>query len=96
MPSSPSSLTFVRQLLLRRAAIVLAADKDYLIKSRLLPVAHKHGFKNTDDLVMHVRGIEGEDMEVEAVDAMTTNETYFFRDLKPFEIIAKNLLRKAR
>lgn len=92
MPSSPDSLAFVRQLLLRQAAIVLSADKDYLIESRLLPVARKHGFQDTEDLVMHLRGTGGKHLEIEVIDAMTTNETYFFRDVKPFEIIAKDVL----
>lgn len=92
MPSSTHSLNFVRQLLLSRAAIVLQTDKDYLIESRLLSVARKHAFKDIDELVMRMRDVGGKELEVEVVDALTTNETYFFRDVTPFDTLAKDVL----
>ena len=64
---------------------MLTRDKSYLLESRLLPVARKHNLKSLDDMVPIVRSRPTGDLMKEIVEAMTTNESFFFRDIKPFE-----------
>jgi chemotaxis protein methyltransferase CheR len=64
---------------------VLAADKHYRVESRLLPIARKAGLFNLTGLVALLRGQGAEPLIVEVVEAMTTNESFFFRDKLPFQ-----------
>src|SRR4029079_9056733 len=82
---TPHDYDFVRKLLKTRSGLVLSAEKHYLVESRLLPVARKHGLGNLAGLVARLRGSEAESLTVEVVEAMTTNESFFFRDKLPFE-----------
>jgi chemotaxis protein methyltransferase CheR len=80
----PQDFEFLQKTLKDRSGIVLSADKAYLVESRLTPVARKRGIASLDDLVAALRkGDAG--LLTEVIDAMTTNESLFFRDLKPFE-----------
>lgn len=76
---------FISSLLKRRAGLILTADKMYLLESRLAPLARKEGLASIDDLVRVVRSRSEERLIADVVDAMTTNETFFFRDKTPFE-----------
>jgi chemotaxis protein methyltransferase CheR len=76
---------FLCKLLKDRSGLVLTRDKAYLLESRLLPVARKCGLKSVDDLVAAVRARPNGDLARDVVEAMTTNESFFFRDIKPFE-----------
>jgi len=82
---TPLDYDFLRKALKDRSGLVLSADKQYLVESRLLPVARRAGVGNLYELVAVLkRG--GEDALMTAVvEAMTTNETFFFRDKWPFE-----------
>jgi chemotaxis protein methyltransferase CheR len=64
---------------------VLTADKQYLVESRLLPVARKSGLAGLSDLVQRLKGPNAQALSVEVVEAMMTNESFFFRDKLPFE-----------
>jgi chemotaxis protein methyltransferase CheR len=92
MSSSTSSFKYIQEFLLNRVAIVLQEDKQYLIDSRLRPVVSKYGFTDLDDLVTHLRQSADDNLHTDLIDAMTTNETYFFRDPNLFEIMTKNVL----
>ena len=76
---------YLRRLLKARSGLVLSADKHYLIESRLLPLARKAGLFNLTGLVGRLKGPDAEELIVEVVEAMTTNESFFFRDKVPFE-----------
>ena len=76
---------FLCKLLKDRSGLVATRDKAYLLESRLLPVARKHGLKSLDELAAVVRARPAGDLVREIVEAMTTNESFFFRDIKPFE-----------
>ena len=76
---------FLCRLLKERSGLVLGRDKGYLLESRLLPVARKHGLKSLEELAQLVRLRPQSDLGREIVEAMTTNESFFFRDIKPFE-----------
>ena len=83
---------FVANLVRTRSGLVLERDKVYLIESRLTPLARRRGLAGLDDYVGRVRMGRDEAMIVELVEAMTTNESFFFRDVKPFEIFRHETL----
>ena len=93
MSVSLSSAAFVRELVYRKSAIVLEESQHYLIESRLEPIATEAGFQNIDLLVAAARGGETS-LQALVVDALTTNETSFFRDVTPFDALEKEVLPK--
>lgn len=76
---------FICQILRERSGLVLTNDKAYLLESRLLPVARKYKLATFDDLVRMIRAKSDEAVVKDVVEAMTTNESFFFRDTKPFD-----------
>jgi chemotaxis protein methyltransferase CheR len=92
MSLSRASFDFVRTLLRERSAHSLEDDKVYLVETRLLPVARRHGFKSVEDLVLHLHGKRKETLVAEIVEAMTINETSFFRDENVFQALRQSVL----
>ncbi len=82
---TPNDYEFLRKTLKERSGLVLSDDKQYLVESRLLPVARKFGLGGLDELVAALRLADGEALTTAVVEAMMTNETFFFRDKTPFE-----------
>ena len=77
---------YLRDLMHLRAAIVLEPGKEYLALSRLEPVARDHGLSTVSELVAKLRTRElTSTMHDQVIDALTTNETTFFRDYNPWE-----------
>jgi chemotaxis protein methyltransferase CheR len=74
-----------RDLLKEKSGLTLTPDKSYLLDSRLTPVARKHNFANLEAMTMALRAMPPADLIKDIVEAMTTNETSFFRDSKPFD-----------
>jgi chemotaxis protein methyltransferase CheR len=72
-------------LLRQRSGLVLTSDKAYLLESRLMPVARKWNLKGLEELAAAVRSKRDEAMLRDITEAMTTNESSFFRDQKPFD-----------
>src|SRR5258708_1216396 len=89
---TPSDYDFLRKLLKARCGVVLAAEKHYLVESRLMPIARKHGVVNLTGLVARLKGPDAEALTVEVVEAMTTNESFFFRDKLPFELFRDTII----
>lgn len=88
MPIDNFSFAFVADLVRREAAIVLEPGKEYLVESRLLPVARREKFPDLATFLAAVmRSPEKSPMRYLVVDALTTNETLFFRDFHPFEAL---------
>ncbi len=83
---------YVRDLVRKRSAIVLEQEKSYLIESRLLPLARREGFASIDEVIAKLRLSGFSTLHGKVVEAMTTNETSFFRDLHPFEAFRKVVL----
>ena len=75
----------ISQLLKKRSGLALGKDKAYLLESRLNPVARKWNFAGFDELAQAIRAGKDEALLVDVTEAMTTNESFFFRDQKPFE-----------
>jgi chemotaxis protein methyltransferase CheR len=76
---------FLRRFLRECSGLVLSADKQYLVQSRLLPVAHRAGLAGVAELVQRLRGANSQGLAAQVVEAMTTNESFFFRDKIPFD-----------
>jgi chemotaxis protein methyltransferase CheR len=87
MAVSPDSFAFVADLVRRRSAIQLAPGKEYLVESRLLTLARDDGFPDVDAFVRSVRSGGRETDFVRVVEALTTNETSWFRDSGPFSAL---------
>lgn len=83
---------YVRDLVRKRSAIVLETEKNYLVESRLQPLARQEGFPSIAELVARLRTGGSGELHSKVVEAMTTNETSFFRDLQPFEAVRKVIL----
>jgi chemotaxis protein methyltransferase CheR len=82
---TPLDYDFLRRCLKQRSGLVLTADKQYLVESRLLPVARKAGHATLGDLVEALKRGGDEALTAAVVEAMATNESFFFRDKIPFE-----------
>ena len=81
---TPSDYEYLRKLLKDHSGLDLSADKQYLIESRLLPLSRKAGLSGISELVQKMRG-GSTPLIAQVVEAMTTNETFFFRDKVPFD-----------
>lgn len=75
-----------------RSAIVLEPGKEYLVESRLVPVAQQHGLRDLHQLAAQMKSAPNSSLVADVVDAMTTNETSFFRDIRPFEAMRSAIL----
>ncbi len=89
---TPLDYDFLRKCLKGRSGLALSADKQYLVESRLLPVARKAGLGGLSDLVAALRRGDDDSLMTKVVEAMTTNETFFFRDKAPFETFRSTVL----
>ena len=76
---------FIAQLLYQRSGLVITQEKAYLLESRLNPVARKWELDSFDALIAALRSNKDERLMVDVTEAMTTNESFFFRDNRPFD-----------
>jgi len=81
---TPLDYDYLRKLLKDRSGLVLSVDKQYLVESRLTPLARKAGIASLGELVAKLRS-NNERLAVDVVEAMTTNESFFYRDKIPFD-----------
>ena len=82
----------IRKLLRERSAIVLDADKQYLVESRLAPMVRRLGLNSIGELIAQLRNQPGNGLHRQIVDAMVITESSFFRDHHPFEALRKVVL----
>lgn len=91
---SPESYRKFREFLEKQCGIVLGESKQYLVRSRLASLLYKHKYESADELIsVVVRGFDRNLLQ-DVIDAMTTNETLWFRDSYPFDLLIKDLLPK--
>ena len=83
---------FLSDMLKKRSGLNISEDKLYLLESRLVPLARKRGMNGLDDLVNAIRFTPEEKLLSDITEAMTTNESSFFRDINPFENFRKVVL----
>jgi chemotaxis protein methyltransferase CheR len=88
---TPLDYEFLRKLLRERSGLDLSSDKQYLVESRLIPLARKASLAGITELVQKIKG-GAEVLTSEVVEAMTTNETFFFRDKLPFDHLRETIL----
>jgi len=89
---SSSDFDFVRDLVYRVSAIALEQDMQYLVESRLTSLARKTDYAGFTELLAGLRAGRDPALADRVVEAMTTNETSFFRDSHPFETLCKEVL----
>ena len=85
VPVNAGTFDFLCNFVREKSAIVLEPSKAYLVESRLNPVARNNGLSSLDELVAALRKPASRELARQVIDAMTTNESSFFRDLQPFE-----------
>ncbi len=88
---TPQDYEFLRKLLKERSGLDLSADKQYLVESRLIPLARRAGLGGLAELVLKMKS-GAETLTSDVVEAMTTNETFFFRDKIPFDHLREIIL----
>jgi chemotaxis protein methyltransferase CheR len=84
--------TYLREIVRKHAAIVIDSDKDYLVDGRLSPIMEREGFSSIDHLIESLEGRPFGTLHQNVVDAMTNNETWFFRDFQPFDALKLQIL----
>lgn len=92
MPMSPADFKFVSDLMRQESAVLLEPGKEYLVETRLAPVARQSGLASVVELVEQLKRAADAVLKNAVVDALTTNETSFFRDFQPFEAFKKNVV----
>ena len=80
-----SDFEFLSSLLYKQSGLVLTPDKGYLLETRLQPVARSHGLNSIEQIVSTLKTRRDEKLVASITDAMTTNESLFFRDRTPFD-----------
>lgn len=85
---------FLTQFLQERSGLALGSSKEYLLESRLIPLAQSFGLNGIAELVLALRRNPPESLASSVVEAMTTNETSFFRDKTPFDELREQMLPK--
>lgn len=89
---TPQDFAFLRDFLKTRSGIVISTDKLYLVESRLTPVARDLGLPGIDELIAALKKTGDENLRTRITDAMTTNESFFFRDQTPFDNLRDHVL----
>jgi chemotaxis protein methyltransferase CheR len=92
----PDNLKYLRETVYAGAGIVLDDSKRYLLEARLTPIARERGVTSVNDLCALLRATREDGLRRRVVEAMTTNETYFFRDPGHFEALKKKILPEWR
>jgi chemotaxis protein methyltransferase CheR len=82
---TPQDYAYLSKLLNERSGLQLAGDKQYLIESRLLPVARQNDCGSISELVTKLKALAEEPLRQRVTEAMTINESFFFRDKTPFD-----------
>jgi chemotaxis protein methyltransferase CheR len=89
---SESAFVYLRKLIYDNSAIVLEADKRYLLEARLGPVLTRERISSFDELVARLNSANAGALRQRVLEAVTTHETSFFRDLQPFELFRKTIV----
>jgi chemotaxis protein methyltransferase CheR len=88
---TPPDYEYLRKLLKDQSGLDLSADKQYLIESRLVPLSRKAGLAGIPELVQKMKAGSAS-LVAQVVEAMTTNETFFFRDKIPFDHFRQSIM----
>ncbi len=86
-PAAAADYGYLRQLVFDVSQNVLDPSRDYLFEARLSKLLRNQGIARMDELVRQLRSKKNPALERAIAEAMTINETSFFRDLRPFELL---------
>lgn len=89
---SNEDFDFIAGFLKQRSGLALTKDKGYLIETRLTPLAKANGMVDVRDLIGKLRLNPNAPVAYQVIESMTTNESMFFRDSKPFDQLSKVIL----
>ena len=90
----PADYAYLRQLVYEQSQNVLDPSRDYLFETRLFKLLRNKGMTHVQELIQHLRLKRDPALERAVAEAMTINETSFFRDSRPFELLRTELLPK--
>ncbi len=95
---NPATFQYLAGMVKQRSGGVLMANQGYMLHSRLAPLLKREGLASLDALALRLRGSGAEPLAQDMTELLTTNESHFFRDGKPFEHLKEwlPLLHKAR
>lgn len=88
----PENYRFLQEHIRKQSGIILDETKHYLVEARLLPIAADEGLRNLDDLCARLRLAPAAPLQRRVIEAMTTNETYFFREPAHFDALRNTIL----
>ena len=91
---NPSDYKFLSDFLQKASGLNLGDKKEYLLESRLIPVAQSLDMSGIEELVRALKVMPSVELKTPVIEAMTTNETLFFRDKKPFDELANLMMPK--
>ena len=89
---TPAQFAFLSDYLRQRSGLSIGEDKRYLVEARLSPIARSRSIASLGDLVETLRKDVDPGLATAVVEAMTTNETFFFRDTTPFSALSEAAL----
>ncbi len=89
---TPGEFEFLKTFLKDRSGLVLSNDKQYLVESRIIPVAREAKLETLSAVVAAIKKGGHRKLETDVVEAMTTNESFFFRDKTPFDHFNETML----
>jgi chemotaxis protein methyltransferase CheR len=92
MTLTQAEFTYVAQMVRKEASIVLAPGKEYLVEARLIPVARAVGAPNVNEFIAELQRRPNPVNQRKIIDALTTNETSWFRDREPFAALTDVVL----
>jgi chemotaxis protein methyltransferase CheR len=92
MAITANDFDYISRIVKERSAIVLEKGKEYLVESRLQPLAQKEGFGSIEELVRKMVQDKFHPAHDMVIEAMTTNETSFFRDVHPFNTLKQYIV----
>jgi len=92
LPIHADNYRFLKDYIYRESGIVLDDDKHYLIESRLLPIVQQTQLTSLDALCAALRNNGDAPLHKKVVEAMTTHETLFFRDMAPFDALKTEVI----
>lgn len=89
---TPSEFEFLKNFLKTKSGLVLSNDKQYLVESRLLPIARSSKLETLSAVIQQLQRGGNRALETDVIEAMTTNESFFFRDKTPFDHFRETML----
>ena len=89
---SGENYAFLQRQIHEGSGIVIDSGKHYLLEARLLPIVRRENLASIDNLCAVLKSNRGRALREEVIEAMTTNETFFFRDVTPFEALRNHVL----